>query len=380
MKVGIVTYWQTLDNYGQVLQCYALQNVLKSMGHEPFVIRYDAEGEIRKSSFLKRIARIVLYPIYIRRKRKRGAVKEARRAREAVREFNEFRLKYFSFSDKEYKNLKTLREDPPTADCYIAGSDQLWGRKLSNSDNEVYYLAFGNKVVKRVAYAGSFGMKEYPEELRDALRTNLERFDSVSCREYDGVKICEDVGIKAVKTLDPTLIAPVSLYEPLIGAKSTTEDYAYIYSLNVSSPNDVRWEELRTYIDKQSLNPIVTIGSGYMRGTEIYEDVTYSYATIEQWLTNIAHARFVVTTSFHGVVFCILLRRPFVYVPLDGIFSVANNRALDLLRDIGLSAHVLLNDTTYDDILSKPIDWESAFALLSPQQDSSISFLREALS
>lgn len=378
MKIGILTYCQTQDNYGQVLQCYALQSVLRGMGHEPYVINYDSENGINNASLMKRFARLLLYPIYIRRKRRREKEKEARRQQMAVRHFDEFRHKHFTFSDKFYENLKALRVAPPQADCYIAGSDQLWGRLLSNPENEVYFLAFGGDI-RRVAYSCSFGMKEYPQELRLKLKKNLERFHKVSCREYDGVAICADLGIDAKKTLDPTLIANTDIYRSLIEKSPYNCDYAYIYSLNISQPSELRWSELCSYIEGESLKPIVTIGSGYIEGKEIYVDVTYSYATVEQWLTNIAHARFVVTTSFHGIVFCILVHRPFVYVPLSGKFAAANNRALDLLNDLRLNDRVLIDETTFASILSNNIDWKEAESCLKSLQVESLEYLRTSL-
>ena len=378
MKIGILTYCQTQDNYGQVLQCYALQSVLNDMGHEPYVINYDSENGIHKVSLMKRFARIFLYPIYIRRKRRREKEKEARRQRLSVRHFDEFRLKHFTFSDTFYKSLNALRDAPPQADCYIAGSDQLWGRLLSNPENEVYFLAFGGNV-RRVAYACSFGMKEYPKELRPVLKKNLERFHKVSCREYDGVAICADLGIDAKKNLDPTLIANTDIYRRLMEKSPYTCDYAYIYSLNISQPAELRWSELNSYMREKSLKPIVTISSGYIEGKDIYENVTYSYATIEQWLTNIAHARFVVTTSFHGVVFCILLHRPFVYVPLAGKFAASNNRALDLFNDLHINGRVLNDETTYASILSSNIDWKETGSCLKSLQAESLEYLRTSL-
>lgn len=39
MKIGILTFHRAI-NYGAVLQCYALSEVLKKMGHDVFVIDY----------------------------------------------------------------------------------------------------------------------------------------------------------------------------------------------------------------------------------------------------------------------------------------------------------------------------------------------------
>ena len=46
MKIGIITFWQSNDNYGQALQCFALQKQLISMGHTPFLIKYTPSHKV----------------------------------------------------------------------------------------------------------------------------------------------------------------------------------------------------------------------------------------------------------------------------------------------------------------------------------------------
>ena len=136
MKIGIMTYWTSEENYGQILQGYALQQVLRNMGHEPFLIRYDYRYEPGQMPFNR--------PEHFH-----------------TRHFEDFRQKYMVVSDKEYMSYHELVSAPPKADSYIVGSDQVWylGLNPENKLNRLhaYFLDFGGEDIQRYAVAASWG-------------------------------------------------------------------------------------------------------------------------------------------------------------------------------------------------------------------------------
>ncbi len=379
MKVGIMTYWQTVDNYGQLLQCYALQQTLKEMGCEPYVIRYDIYNRKRTVSFARRMAHVLLFPVYLKKLKKRREALQAKHQLEERRHFEDFRARHFRFSSNLYVSLKALQKNPPPADCYIAGSDQIWGQLLSEPENEAFYLNFGDRGTRRISFAASFGMEKYPSALNNKLRQNLLRFNQVSCRENAGVRICADVGINAERIIDPTLLVKKDIYEVLISPRITEKDYVFVYSINVRETKDIRYSELEQHSRKHNWQTIVTIGSGYIKGKEIYDNVTYSYATIEQWLSNIKNASLIVTPSFHGIAFCIIFHRPFVYVPLTGNMSKGNNRVLELLDELGLAEHVLSKSKGYEELAAIPYDWNIVDERLQKLRNDAQLFMLRAL-
>ena len=83
---------------------------------------------------------------------------------------------------------------------------------LDNDENQAFYLNFGDKDTKRIAYAASFGRDVYPMELNGKLHDMLAKFNAVSVREKTGINICKKVGIQAVDVLDPTLLLSVKEY------------------------------------------------------------------------------------------------------------------------------------------------------------------------
>ena len=203
MRIGIITFWESTDNYGQVLQAYALQQVLKDMGHEPYQIRYSlkaSQTNIPQSSLLKKIIKLLLvYPLVIslkRRKKQREDLvcRTIIEEKNKIRKFHQFRNEYISQSERIYYSIEEIRKDPPIADCYITGSDQVWTMLLNIEGNNAYFLDFGAPSIKRIAYAASFGRSSYPAAIQPILKEKLSKFDAISVREKEGVDICGMLG------------------------------------------------------------------------------------------------------------------------------------------------------------------------------------------
>lgn len=384
MKIGVITFWQGKDNYGQLLQCWALQQYLRKQGHEPFLIRYDFVGNVRRPSLKRFLKLFLIYPIFqkiasIVNQNRNEKLRHYNDIKNKERKFCDFLKDNITVSDIVYSDYSALRKTPPLAECYITGSDQVWAQKLDYEDNKAFFLAFGNKSIKRIAYAPSFAMKNYPRKLLPLLKRELVAFDSISVRESDGCKICAAIGIKATKVLDPTLLLGKTDYFQLLRKETSSQKYVYVYSLNIASANEIRWNELQSYIKRNKNHVIATPASGYIPGRELFGPIEYSYATIQDWLSNIYYAELVVTTSFHGIVFCILLEKPFIYIPLKGKYSKGNNRVLDLLEDLDLNDRILNDDSTYESIAQQSIDWRLVNLKLVKKREDSFLFLKCAL-
>lgn len=386
MKIGIITLSDSKDNYGQILQCWALQEYLRKEGHDPFLIKFTAE-RVWSFQFIWIIKILLVYPL-IRKmlhrfsQHKNKAKYDYIERRNECRQFNQFKSLHIKSTEFEYHTISQLINNPPQAECYITGSDQVWSQALNNPNNQAYFLNFGKKEVKRISYAPSFGMKIYPACSALKLKMALSKIDFISVRENDGVEICKSVGYAATKVLDPTLLLNKNNYFKLLSKSffQNNDDYVYIYSLNIRSSKEMRWDELSSYVKQQNLDVIVTPASGYFIGLELFgNNVKYDYATIEKWLYNIANTNLMVTTSFHGVVFSILLETPFVYIPLKGVHAGGNNRIYDLLHELNLNNRVLTDEESYQSITAKKIDWTSVREKLKRLRVNSIDFLTKSL-
>lgn len=375
MKIGIITFWQSHDNYGQLLQCWALQQYLKQLGHEPFLIRYSFYKKFTLLQLARKIAKSILTPSNVKQKEISYVQKNR------IRCFNEFRDKHIKQTEIIYHSISDLQRNPPEATAYIVGSDQIWNPFfLKYKHYSAYWLDFGDDKVKRIAYAASYGTDECPPSLQGKLMRQLARFDAISVREESGIAISAEAGRQAAHVLDPTLLLSMDDYFTLTAnVPARKSPYIYIYSINIANKEDIRWSEFCTFATEQHFSPIVTPASGYLPGRELFEDVEYCYATIPQWISLIQHSKLVVTTSFHGVVFSILLHKHFVYFPLSGTNSKGNSRVLNLLSKVGLSECVWREKGDYYRIYNLCIDWINVEKCLSDLRLCSYIFLKKGL-
>lgn len=372
MEIGIFTFWASQDNYGQTLQSFALQYFIRSKWHcKVEVIRYFARKPLFKYVLKKTLKEYIaqICPFL-----KEDWAMEYRGIKK--RNFEGFKRKHINYSSRVCYGKRDLSCYAKKYDILIAGSDQIWSMMLDNPNNSVYYLDFGTKEQKRISYAASFGQIEYPVELESKLRKELERFNAISVRESDGVSICKACGQEAVQVLDPTLLLEEDVYRSFT-KKCRTQKYCFLYILNITSEDDIYWKDLKNYIIPKNI--VCTTGSGYMKNKVFLNGVEYENSTITQWLSNIAFADSVITTSFHGVVFSIIFRKNFIYIPLKGAHAASNNRVLDLLNKLGLSQRILEDKTGLSEIFNNPIDYVPVYERLNLQKAASIEYLANAL-
>lgn len=403
MKIGIITYWQSNDNYGQLLQCWALQQFLsKKMGHSPFLIRFKRYAPVvippiarKESAFkhllknLKRILGIILVLPYLKDKRRRIHIKaELYRQQELEkyfqkknvgRDFQRFLWDNVKCSELEYSTLEELRQNPPSADAYITGSDQVWNYDLHPEELAAFFLQFGKDSTKRIAYAPSIGHVTLPENLKKTLAEYLSVFDGISVREKSATSIVKDCGYDATHVLDPTMLLNSNDYNFIATTNADRDPYIFIYSMNYENTGDLPWENIREYAEKQHYSIRVTPGSGYTPTRELFEGVEYDYSTISSWIANIKASELVVTASFHGIVFAILFHKRFIFTPLKGMFSSSNSRALDLIDSLELHGQVWRENNDFGQIINNTIDWEAVDEHLSQLRIDSVSFLEKQL-
>ena len=196
------------------------------------------------------------------------------------------------------------------------------------------------------------------------------------------MEICRRVGINdACVAIDPTLLYGKNSYESLIDSKVSTVEkpYVFIYALNIVDSNKMHWPEIEKIAIEEHLDVKVCSSSGYLVARDFIPGHTNLHLTVEQWLKTIQNAKFVVTSSFHGTVFCLLMHVPFVSVPLDGEHKKANDRLLTLLKTVELEERLMCNEKDISSIINKSIDWEIVDSKLEDSRLNSILFLEKAL-
>ena len=379
MRIAITTFFQSQTNYGQLLQAFALQQALMQLGHYPYTIRYGFHEHLLPVHGLERIT-----PDFGKLLSNMPKLK-ADEGTESNRHFDDFRQQHLNLSQNAYNTVEELRCYPPTADCYITGSDNVWAQLLCHENNATFFLDFGIDDVLRVAYAPSFALKAYPDEQNHLLAEHLKRFDAISTSEKTGVEICRKAGHEATWVVDPTMLLNGDYYRQL-AAESTTQlpdDYALVYHVNIKKNDLLCWAQFSQYNAAHGLQTLAVYANGEEQPKEEVEflsaDATYLYPTIQDWIRLIDGSRYVLTTSYHGMLFAIMLHKPF-FVSLDPQGMLADNDHItDILSELGLQDRIATSETDVDAMLQQPIDWDAVDCKLTKLREQSIGYLKQHL-
>ena len=350
MKIGILTFhWAT--NYGDILQCFALQTFLESFGHQVKVVNY--KPAYYDDTFYKfiRYRKFLCLSDYIENYKKEKALLS-------------FRSSNLKQTDRLY-NCTQLSEAVSEFDVLITGSDQVMNPYfLMNGEGTgitpSYFLGFPFDG-KKVAYAVSFGCVKYPEQERIVASRFMKDFYKISVRESSGIEIVKSMGRNdAVLVPDPTLLMVPSFYHALADQSTKSEVSTYVYNFFI---RDVAER-------KKLINPLITSNNALWNN----DDKDY---TIQGWLKKIKQAEFVITDSFHCMVMCLKLHTPFAVVTnLEGNVGM-NDRFYTLLGYLGLSDVILHKSASskIPEIQKLKINWAYIDQRLEEYIQSGIDFL-----
>ena len=348
MKIGIMTFWWSNDNYGQLLQCYALQKYLRDRGHDAFLIRYNYTTDIKKNPLFLRVLKAlnpVLLARYLLQKKRMAEVKKEQA--ENDRHFDDFRTRYIMQSDFEYPTYEALRENPPEADAYIVGSDQVWNYWFENpkrfySQTHAYFLDFGNAKTKRLSYAASWGVTELSKAYEKEIEPLLNRFDYISVREESGVKLCAECGCSAEWVADPTLLLDAETYRKVYAENAIRrpqKPYILLYMLANECDFDIK--RVYDFAEKKNLDVV------YVTGNNAFDKRKKYFATIPEWLYLVDNAEYVITNSFHCAVFSTIFHKAFGIARLSGSVAGMNTRFDSLFEQRGCGNRYI-SDSDFD--------------------------------
>lgn len=375
MKIAVITL-ALHTNYGGILQAYALQRVLKKMGHEAILIDriYHSHMPLWRLplAYIKRCIKkyILGYNIRIFQESYDKQVWPVKTRHTAA------------FINRHIARIcvKKISELKPVFDVIIVGSDQIWRPMCVGFPGfKNVFLDFAKKWnIKRIAYAASFGASQWeytPKQTRIAQKL-LQMFDAISIREDIGVDFCmRYLHQNATHTLDPTMLLDINEYKEL-----------YSDPYNSHTPK----KELVSYI----LDPghhthqiIVKIiertGWSHIECNSRVEDDTAPIEEriqppVEEWLYNIQNSTYIFTDSFHACVFAILFHKPFIVWKntTRGTARIDSLLKMFGLEDRCISSHQL---GEIDKILSTNIDYIDIECRLQEFRKKSTLFITSAL-
>ena len=388
-KLAILT--QPLhSNYGGILQCYALQTVLERMGCEVTVL--NRKQVAPKLTFLLFVLRCVSMLKCVFRRHVLGQ-KEWHVQKPWAENYAPYRTmeglwgnpRFLQAFVREHihqtKPLYSSQELGQAAeegqfDSFVVGSDQVWREQYAPEITD-YFLGFLPDSDRRpkVAYAASFGLERVgiSNEKLKRCRQLVQRFTAVSVREQSAVRLAKEaLGVDARWVLDPTLLLPAEDYQ--FAARSKGKNWAGVVTY-ILDGNEVKSQVTNDVSNTFSL-PVKAINVSM----QTMDEQSVDMLPVEEWLRAFAQADFVVTDSFHGCVFSIIHRKPFVAIANVGR---GIDRFTSLLGYFGLQDRLVFSMEDYRkkrSALLAPIDFAPVAEKLAQAQESSLAFLKEALS
>ncbi|HIF9192362.1 TPA: polysaccharide pyruvyl transferase family protein [Photobacterium damselae] len=367
-KIGIFT--QPLHhNYGGSLQAFALQHYLKSKGHD--VLTIDFKSDKKPRFFGAKVIALNLIKKYIKKEEIKAIFPLSEK------EINKICIHTDRFKDKNIaltkriKNISDLKRlDEYKFDTYIVGSDQVW-RPIYSPGISAFFLEFlgDNKKIKRISYAASFGTEhcnEYSNEQISKFKKLLNKFDAISVREDSGVRLCaEYFGVNAEHVIDPTLLLDKIDYIKLVDkdkvplSKGTL--MSYVLDRNPEKNNII--------------NKVVDITS--LKEFSVMPDDDGVYPPVTEWLKGFIDAEYVITDSFHGMVFSIIFNKQFIVVANK---DRGLSRFTSLLRKLKIEDRLIenYNDITQE-LINNKINFNEVNELLFEEKQKAYAFIEKSL-
>lgn len=359
-KIALQTF-QLSTNYGGILQAFALQHYLTKKGFDVVHINraYQSNNSFLKFKII--VDKIINFNTTL-------AINKA----ESI--FKVFVNKFINLSPPLYSTKlwnKYINENK--FDAVIVGSDQIWRQEYVGAFAEEFFLNFKKGKIKKIAYAASFGVDKIGNGYAKQISNQLHDFDAISVREKSGVDILQkNFNIEAVHLIDPTLLLLSQDYIDMFELKKDVKKpyiFAYVLDKNLHKQNMI--EEVEKTLGMVSK---LVYGSEVTKAT--YNDVDIrSKVSIETWLSHFYNADYIVTDSFHGMIFSILFNKRFIVIANE---SRGVSRFESMLNLIDLKEKLIFSGANLKkETILKPIDYESINSIIEEERKLANKFINQ---
>ncbi len=374
MKIGILTH-PLETNYGGLLQAFALQKVLRDMGHEVLTIdRHNKEGYpnffIHSLSYVKRL---------IERHIKGKEVStcwnpfiDERTLSILAKNTQAFVNRNIRLTRRVWSSELYLIDKEYNFDAYVVGSDQVWLPSYCPSS----FLDFVNRDgVIKIFYAASCGKTSFAdnETLCRRCMELAQSFSGISVREENLLKLSKErLNIDAEWVLDPTLLlTPKDYLDTITKEECNSDIFAYILDMNDEKASLI--DNIKIFNQKEVY--YANIKKYYAKGVSVNID-QYIFPSVDSWLNHLNSSSFIITDSFHGTVMAILFNKPFV--------TICNNkrgadRLKSLLRMFGIEDRLVDSKSDLKNVLTSTIDYNNVNEVINKERIQSLAFLENHL-
>ena len=357
-KIGIVTF-QESGNYGALLQAYALKNAIGELGYSADIINYHSkEKEGQYASFsLHRSALVNLNTLL-----SAGIAKKVNKCNDKFRE-EMLALDPKPLSREDMKDLNG------SYDKFVCGSDQIWNPKSVKHDG-TYFLDFVANPNQRVAYAPSVGVFTLDDKDVDFFRSGVEGIPHLSVREKSGAELIKRLtGKDALVVLDPSLLLKREQWESLAGENKRKRGYILLFMVGYSAKAVALAKTLAKQKNLDILTPIKTVRD--------YKDGFKSFIGGPlDFLNAIRYADYVITTSFHGLMFSTMFHKQFLIVEKSAAKNEGACRIHDFMEVTGLRYRIYSDKP---DQMDAPINYNAVDRSVAALREQSIRYLSSSL-
>lgn len=375
-KVGLITYYG--DNYGGVLQAYALQHTVTAYDYECELISNDflwmPTGIKRYRGKWNNLVAAIKNPVGYLAKRKTYHQYAAQQA-ERNAKFEEFRRKFLRIHKTGYTTYQEYMSNPPQYDIYLCGSDQIWNPNLY-WENGFFFAGFAPENALKISYASSIGVSSVTEKQAAFMAPLLNRLDVIGTREQKGADIINSISQKkATVVLDPTLLLDAEDWSKVAAPRMIEEDYIFCYLFGE-----------REYIAEVKQKVAELMGMKIVcipfvpRELDSDDEKVFNAGPAE-FISLIQNASLVLTDSFHATAFSINLRTPFIslcrFAKSDR--KGMNDRLVTILNMVDLHDRLVDAGETISAEFLFDVDFEKAHDNLNRKRREDARFLLDAL-
>ena len=358
-KIAILTFLKA-NNYGALLQAYALKQTLVKLGHCAQMINYHSPKyeakvcNLSRSGFsIRWVKQILKFPATWYRHRP----------------FASFENKYLQ--DMPPVFYDTLPSLANKYDLFITGSDQVFNPHLTWNDDR-YFLSFCTDKTKNASYAASFGfeLNDFTDQEKTFIQHNLAQLQSLSVREQQGKEIIQTLAPErdVQVHLDPSLLLTKEDWKKVAKNRSHAQPYGLVYLLMGRDEAFIQYA--RKVAQEKNLRLLFITSHSTLARTMTGEYIT---PTVEEWVGLFLNAQCIFTNSFHGLAFSINFNKPFMVGSFNPAWPAAS-RLNSLLNIVGLQ-HRKFNSNSSS--FCEEEDWEAVNKKLEQERQKAFDYLQK---
>lgn len=374
-RIGIATIHKS-SNFGGSLQAYALYKYLESQGHSVEIIDllrpvhdrfiYDSRYKPYRSTrySLKNRLRETVKKM-LGHKESKGYASEA-----SKQKFLEF-FKDIKYS-KEYRKVREIYKNAPQYDIYISGSDQLWS-PMHPFSIEPFFLTFAPAGSKKISYATSIGVTELTDREKTDFKRWLSSYEAISVREAEGKQLLDSfiTGKNIEVVADPTFLLDIEDWKKLAIAPNIKENYILLFSLTNTKP----LVDFAIRMSKESGKKLVIL-KGPLLDANNPDYLLENNIGPKEFLGYFDNADIVITDSFHGSVFAMLMGSKNFFSYIQPV-SNTGSRITNLLKIVEEPNHLLPSDLnkSYKELDNVRIDKAVLYGRIAKVREHARGFL-----